>query len=93
MENSGDTDDNGHGTFVAGVVGGALFGVAKDVKLIAVKVKGFCMMSLAYFTLFLIQIQFRHLMHQAAGLSVIFYMAYNMSSRLPRSMEIKVDLL
>ncbi|KAG2173169.1 hypothetical protein INT43_004543, partial [Umbelopsis isabellina] len=37
VENSGNTDDNGHGTFVAGIVGGALFGVAKDVRLIAVK--------------------------------------------------------
>ncbi|KAM3580418.1 hypothetical protein VKS41_007082 [Umbelopsis sp. WA50703] len=30
VENSGDIDDNGHGTFVAGIVGGALFGVAKE---------------------------------------------------------------
>lgn len=46
MENSGNIDDNGHGTFVAGVVGGALFGVAKDVRLIAVKVNRFHFMSL-----------------------------------------------
>ncbi|KAG0284453.1 hypothetical protein BGZ96_011184 [Linnemannia gamsii] len=32
-----NTDDNGHGTFVAGVVGSHTFGVAKKVKLIAVK--------------------------------------------------------
>lgn len=32
-----NTDDNGHGTFVAGVVGSRTFGVAKKVKLIAVK--------------------------------------------------------
>jgi cerevisin len=40
VENSGDIDDNGHGTFVAGIVGGALFGVAKEVRLIAVKASG-----------------------------------------------------
>ncbi|KAG0375449.1 Secreted subtilisin-like serine protease sub4 [Mortierella sp. AD032] len=32
-----NTDDNGHGTFVAGVVGSRTFGVAKKVNLIAVK--------------------------------------------------------
>ncbi|KAF9910832.1 Secreted subtilisin-like serine protease sub4 [Lobosporangium transversale] len=32
-----DTDDNGHGTFVAGVIGSRTFGVAKKVNLIAVK--------------------------------------------------------
>ncbi|KAF9271905.1 hypothetical protein BGZ68_002920, partial [Mortierella alpina] len=32
-----NTDDNGHGTFVAGVIGSRTFGVAKKVKLIAVK--------------------------------------------------------
>ncbi|KAG0290904.1 hypothetical protein BGZ98_003250 [Dissophora globulifera] len=32
-----NTDDNGHGTFVAGVVGSHTFGVAKKVSLIAVK--------------------------------------------------------
>ncbi|KAF9970598.1 hypothetical protein BGZ73_006664 [Actinomortierella ambigua] len=32
-----DTDENGHGTFVAGVVGSNTFGVAKKVNLIAVK--------------------------------------------------------
>ena len=33
-----DNDGNGHGTHCAGTVGGALFGVAKDVTLVAVKV-------------------------------------------------------
>ncbi|KAI8865864.1 subtilisin-like protein, partial [Ramicandelaber brevisporus] len=33
-----DTDGNGHGTHVAGVVGGVTYGVAKKVKLVAVKV-------------------------------------------------------
>jgi subtilisin family serine protease len=33
-----DTDCNGHGTHVAGTVGGKAFGVAKNVKLFAVKV-------------------------------------------------------
>ncbi|KAF9371827.1 hypothetical protein CPC16_002822, partial [Podila verticillata] len=32
-----NTDDNGHGTFVAGVIGSRTFGVAKKVSLIAVK--------------------------------------------------------
>ncbi|KAG0023437.1 hypothetical protein BGZ81_008113 [Podila clonocystis] len=32
-----NTDDNGHGTFVAGVIGSRTFGVAKKVTLIAVK--------------------------------------------------------
>jgi len=36
----GDTDCNGHGTHVAGTVGGKLYGVAKKVTLIAVKVLG-----------------------------------------------------
>ena len=34
------TDCNGHGTHVAGTVGGARFGVAKDVRLVAVRVLG-----------------------------------------------------
>ncbi|KAG0252656.1 serine protease [Actinomortierella ambigua] len=34
---SPNTDDNGHGTFVAGVIGSNTFGVAKKVNLIAVK--------------------------------------------------------
>ena len=33
-----NTDCNGHGTHVAGTVGGATYGVAKDVSLVAVKV-------------------------------------------------------
>ncbi|RFU78721.1 subtilisin-like serine protease [Trichoderma arundinaceum] len=36
--NSNDTDENGHGSHVAGTIGGATFGVAKNIKLIAVKV-------------------------------------------------------
>jgi len=35
---SQDTDCNGHGTHVAGTVGGTAYGIAKKVKLIAVKV-------------------------------------------------------
>jgi subtilisin family serine protease len=34
----GATDCNGHGTHVAGIIGGATFGVAKDVRLVAVRV-------------------------------------------------------
>ncbi|GBB84324.1 hypothetical protein RclHR1_10940004 [Rhizophagus clarus] len=36
--NCSSTDDNGHGTNVAGIIGGKNFGVAKKTKLIAVKV-------------------------------------------------------
>ncbi|KAH6609399.1 subtilisin-like serine protease [Trichoderma cornu-damae] len=36
--NSNDTDENGHGSHVAGTIGGATFGVAKNIKLVAVKV-------------------------------------------------------
>ncbi|KAK9777422.1 putative Peptidase S8/S53 domain-containing protein [Seiridium cardinale] len=36
--NSVDTDENGHGSHVAGTIGGATFGVAKNVNLIGVKV-------------------------------------------------------
>ncbi|KAK5992512.1 Subtilisin-like protease 2 [Cladobotryum mycophilum] len=36
--NSNDTDENGHGSHVAGTIGGATFGVAKRVSLVAVKV-------------------------------------------------------
>ncbi|KAI0876946.1 subtilase [Hypoxylon argillaceum] len=38
IENSADTDENGHGSHVSGTIGGATFGVAKNVKLIGVKV-------------------------------------------------------
>ncbi|KOV85666.1 S8 family peptidase [Nocardia sp. NRRL S-836] len=39
VDNDNDaTDCNGHGTHVAGTVGGTRFGVAKDVKLVAVRV-------------------------------------------------------
>ncbi|RUP50308.1 hypothetical protein BC936DRAFT_139676 [Jimgerdemannia flammicorona] len=37
IQGSNDSDDNGHGTFVAGIIGGALYGVAKQCNLIAVK--------------------------------------------------------
>ncbi len=40
MEDGQTTDGNGHGTHVAGTVGGRQFGVAKKVKLIAVRVLG-----------------------------------------------------
>lgn len=36
--NSVDDDENGHGSHVAGTIGGATFGVAKKVNLVAVKV-------------------------------------------------------
>lgn len=36
--NSVDTDENGHGSHVAGTIGGATFGVAKKINLVAVKV-------------------------------------------------------
>jgi len=36
--NDGDTDGNGHGTHMAGIVGGNVYGVAKNVNLHAVKV-------------------------------------------------------
>jgi len=35
-----DTDNNGHGTHVASTVGGKIYGIAKKVKLVAVKVLG-----------------------------------------------------
>ncbi|GAW21212.1 hypothetical protein ANO14919_107300 [Xylariales sp. No.14919] len=38
IEGSADTDENGHGSHVSGTIGGATFGVAKNVKLIGVKV-------------------------------------------------------
>ncbi|KAH8167893.1 hypothetical protein CIB48_g374 [Xylaria polymorpha] len=40
VEGSDDTDENGHGSHVSGTIGGATFGVAKNVKLIGVKVLG-----------------------------------------------------
>ncbi|PTB40721.1 hypothetical protein M441DRAFT_140866 [Trichoderma asperellum CBS 433.97] len=36
--NSNNTDENGHGSHVSGTIGGATFGVAKNIKLVAVKV-------------------------------------------------------
>ncbi|TPX15249.1 uncharacterized protein E0L32_004526 [Thyridium curvatum] len=36
--NNVDTDENGHGSHVAGTIGGKTFGVAKNVKLVGVKV-------------------------------------------------------
>ncbi|OAR00301.1 hypothetical protein LLEC1_03794 [Akanthomyces lecanii] len=38
--NQVDTDENGHGSHVAGTIGGATFGVAKKVQLVGVKVLG-----------------------------------------------------
>ncbi|TVY24127.1 Subtilisin-like protease [Lachnellula hyalina] len=36
--NTVDTDENGHGSHVAGTIGGATFGVSKSINLVAVKV-------------------------------------------------------
>ncbi|KAI0108886.1 subtilase [Nemania sp. FL0031] len=38
IEGSANTDENGHGSHVSGTIGGATFGVAKNVKLVGVKV-------------------------------------------------------
>ncbi|KAF9974479.1 hypothetical protein BGZ73_002103 [Actinomortierella ambigua] len=38
IDGSEDTDENGHGTHVAGTIGGTLYGVAKKVSLVGVKV-------------------------------------------------------
>ncbi|KAG0207155.1 hypothetical protein BGX28_001545 [Mortierella sp. GBA30] len=38
VSGSADTDENGHGTHVAGIIGGAIHGVAKKVSLVGVKV-------------------------------------------------------
>ncbi|KAG0094076.1 hypothetical protein BGZ92_008485, partial [Podila epicladia] len=38
IEGSEDTDENGHGTHVAGTIGGTKYGVAKKVSLVGVKV-------------------------------------------------------
>ncbi|KAF9364723.1 hypothetical protein BGX34_000617 [Mortierella sp. NVP85] len=38
IDGSEDTDENGHGTHVAGTIGGASYGVAKKVSLVGVKV-------------------------------------------------------
>ncbi|KAJ4291462.1 hypothetical protein N0V88_006058 [Collariella sp. IMI 366227] len=40
VQDSADTDENGHGSHVAGTIGGKTFGVAKKANLIAVKVLG-----------------------------------------------------
>lgn len=37
-DSDGDTDDNGHGTHVAGTIGGSTYGVAKNAKIYAIKV-------------------------------------------------------
>ncbi|KAF4615859.1 hypothetical protein G7Y89_g15257 [Cudoniella acicularis] len=36
--NSNNTDENGHGSHVSGTIGGTTYGVAKNIKLVAVKV-------------------------------------------------------
>lgn len=38
VENSVDKDENGHGTHVAGVIGGSKYGISKNTSLVAVKV-------------------------------------------------------
>lgn len=38
VEDETDVDGNGHGTHVAGTIGGTIYGVAKKVKIVAVKV-------------------------------------------------------
>ncbi|MCE7002798.1 S8 family peptidase [Kibdelosporangium philippinense] len=41
VENDGNpNDDNGHGTFIAGIIGGTRFGVAKKITVVPVKVLG-----------------------------------------------------
>ena len=40
LKSEGDVDLNGHGTHVAGTVGAAIYGVAKKVSIVAVKVLG-----------------------------------------------------
>ncbi|MFX4647010.1 S8 family serine peptidase, partial [Acinetobacter baumannii] len=39
-DGNGTTDCNGHGTHVAGTVGGTTYGVAKNVKLVPVRILG-----------------------------------------------------
>ncbi|KAF8961130.1 hypothetical protein BGZ46_001433, partial [Entomortierella lignicola] len=38
VDGSANTDENGHGTHVSGTIGGATYGVAKQVKIVGVKV-------------------------------------------------------
>ncbi|KAI1433488.1 protease [Xylaria sp. CBS 124048] len=38
VNGSADTDENGHGSHVSGTIGGATFGMAKNIKLLGVKV-------------------------------------------------------
>ncbi|KAI0473588.1 subtilase [Xylariaceae sp. FL0804] len=38
IEGSADTDNNGHGSHVSGTIGGATYGVAKNIQLVGVKV-------------------------------------------------------
>ncbi|KAI8623760.1 protease [Xylariaceae sp. FL1651] len=40
VDGSANTDENGHGSHVSGTIGGATFGVAKNVQLMGVKVLG-----------------------------------------------------
>jgi hypothetical protein len=39
-DDTNTSDDNGHGTFIAGIIGGTKFGVAKKINIVPVKVLG-----------------------------------------------------